>query len=101
MIALCGRVTNVPIIIHGTSTKEEFEVIKFFQNNAPFPLLLGKTWIEEDQIRRKAEEEATKNKKKELRDFIARNIDRLIKEQEVESKKHNPRELATKIGKMQ
>jgi hypothetical protein len=27
MITLCGRVTNVPVIIHGTLTKEEFEVI--------------------------------------------------------------------------
>jgi hypothetical protein len=54
MITLNGRVTNVPIIIHGTSTEEEFEVIKFVENNAPFPLLFGKTWIEKDQIRRKA-----------------------------------------------
>jgi hypothetical protein len=37
-------------------TEEEFEVIKFIGDNAPFPLLLGKTWIEKDQIRRKAEE---------------------------------------------
>jgi hypothetical protein len=59
MITLCGRVTNVPIIVHGTSTEEEFEVIKFIGDNAPFPLFLGKTWIEKDQIRRKAEEEAT------------------------------------------
>jgi hypothetical protein len=80
MITLCGRVTNVPVIIHGTSTEEEFEVIKFVENNVPFPLLLGKTWIEEDQIRRKEEEEDTEKKKKELRDFIARKIDRLIEE---------------------
>jgi hypothetical protein len=50
MINLCGRVTNVPMISHGTSTEEEFEVIKFFESNAPFSLLLGKTWIEKDQI---------------------------------------------------
>ena len=48
MITLCGKVTNVPIIIHGTSTQKEFEVIRFVDNNAPFPLLLGKTWIEKD-----------------------------------------------------
>jgi hypothetical protein len=42
MITLCGRVTNVPDIIHGTSTEEEFEVIKFVENNDLFPLLLGK-----------------------------------------------------------
>jgi hypothetical protein len=59
MITLCGRVTNVPVIIHRTSTEEEFEVIKFVENNAPFPLLLGKTWIERDRIIRKVEEEAT------------------------------------------
>ena len=86
MINLCGRVTNVPIIVHGTSTKEEFEVIWFVGDSAPFPLLLGKTWIEKDQIRRKAEEEATEKKKKELRDFITRKIDRLIEEREVKSK---------------
>jgi hypothetical protein len=86
MITLCGRLTNVPIIIHGTSTKEEFEVIKFVENNAPFPLLLGRTWIEKDKIRRKAEEEAIENKKIELRDFITRKIDRLIEEREDNSK---------------
>jgi hypothetical protein len=80
MITLCGRVTNVPVTICGTLTAEEFEVIKFIGDNTPFPLLLGKTWIEEDQVRRKAEEEATKKKKQELRDFIARKIDRLIEE---------------------
>jgi hypothetical protein len=74
MINLMGRVTNIPIISCETSTEEEFEVIKFVENNAPFPLLLGKTWIEKDHIRRKAEEEATERKKKELRDFIAKKI---------------------------
>jgi hypothetical protein len=69
MITLCGRVTNIPIIVNGTSIEEEFEVIKFVENNAPFPLLLGKPWIEKDQIRRKAEEEAIEKKKQELRDL--------------------------------
>jgi hypothetical protein len=59
MLTLCRRVTHVHIIIHGTSIEEEFEVIKFVENNAPFPPLLGKTWIEKDQIRRKTKEEAT------------------------------------------
>jgi hypothetical protein len=48
MMTLCGRITNVPIIIHGTSTEEEFEFIKFVENNSPFPLLVGRTWIEKD-----------------------------------------------------
>jgi hypothetical protein len=97
MITLCGRVTNVPVIIHGTSTQEEFEVNRFVENNDPSPLLLGTTWIEKDQIRRKAEEEATEKKKQELRDSIARRIDRLMEEREVESKKYNTRELYIKV----
>jgi hypothetical protein len=36
MITLCGRVTNIPMISHETSTEEEFEVIKFVENNALF-----------------------------------------------------------------
>ena len=48
MITLCGRVTNIPMISHETSIEEEFEVIKFFENIAPFPLLLGKNWIGKD-----------------------------------------------------
>jgi hypothetical protein len=43
MITLCGRLTHVPMIAHGTSTKEEFEVIKFVENIVPFSLLLGRT----------------------------------------------------------
>jgi hypothetical protein len=43
---------------HGYSTEEEFKVIKFVENNAPFSLLLGRTWIEKDQDIRKKEEEA-------------------------------------------
>ena len=75
MITLCGRVTNIPMIAHETSTEEEFEVIKFVENNTPFTLLLGKPRVEKNQIRRKAEEEATKQKKQELRDFISRKIE--------------------------
>jgi len=86
IITLCRRVTNVPIIFHGTSTKKEFEVIRFVGDSAPFPMFLGKTWIEKDKIRRKEEKEATEKKKKELRDFIARKINSLIEEQEDKSK---------------
>jgi hypothetical protein len=87
MITLCGRVTNIPMISHETSTGREFEVTKFVENNTPFPLLLEKTWIEKDHIRRKEEEECTEQKKKELRDFITRTIERIIEEQEDKSKK--------------
>ena len=49
MITLFGRLTQTSMISHGTSTEEEFEVVKFIENNAPFAMLLGKTWIEKDQ----------------------------------------------------
>jgi hypothetical protein len=35
---------------HGTSTEEEFEIVKFVDNNAPFSVLIGKPWINKDQI---------------------------------------------------
>ena len=65
MMTLCGRVTNVPIIVHGTSTEEEFEVIRFVGDSAPFPLLLGKTcigWIRlEGKQRKKLQKIKRKN----------------------------------------
>ena len=65
---------------HGSLIEEEFEVIKFVENNDPFSLLLGITWIEKDQVRKKEEEEALEQKNKELRDFMARRIARLLEE---------------------
>jgi hypothetical protein len=49
-------------------------------------ILLGKTWIEKDHIRRKQEEEDLEQKKKELRYFMARRITHLLKEQKDQSK---------------
>jgi hypothetical protein len=57
MITLCGRLTQIPMSAHVTLTEEEFEVVKVFENNAPFSILIGKTWVEKDQIRREQEEE--------------------------------------------
>jgi hypothetical protein len=62
VITLCGILTQTSMSAHGTSTEEEFEVVKFIENNDPFSILLGKTWIEKDQTRRK-EEEALEQKK--------------------------------------
>jgi hypothetical protein len=42
LITICGILVHVPMIAHGTSTKEELEVIKFVENNTPFSLFLGK-----------------------------------------------------------
>ena len=43
--------------VNATQTKEDFEIIKFIENNAPFTMLLGEPWIERDQARRQEEEE--------------------------------------------
>jgi hypothetical protein len=63
MITLCGILTQISMSAHGTLTEEEFEIVKFVENNAPFSILLGKTWIDKDQIRRKQEEEDLEQKK--------------------------------------
>jgi hypothetical protein len=36
LITLCGRLTQIPMIAHGASTEEEFEVIKFVEKTTPF-----------------------------------------------------------------
>jgi hypothetical protein len=48
MINLCGKITQIPMTGNGTSTEEDFEIIKFIENSAPFTMLLGKPWIERD-----------------------------------------------------
>jgi hypothetical protein len=73
---------QIPMNVNGTSTEEDFEIIKFIEDNAPFTMLLGKPWIERDQARRKEEEEVLEQKKQELKDFITRRIAHLIEEQE-------------------
>ena len=50
LITLCGILSHVPMVSHGASMEEAFEFIKFFENNAPFALFLGRTWIEKNQI---------------------------------------------------
>jgi hypothetical protein len=66
---------------HGTSTKEDFEIVKFVENDAPFSILLGKPWIEKDQARIK-DEEVLEKKKQELKYFMTRRIAHLIEEKE-------------------
>jgi hypothetical protein len=41
MVTLCGRITQIAMSTHGASIEEEFEVIKFIEDHAPFPYLLG------------------------------------------------------------
>jgi hypothetical protein len=43
LITLCGKLTQISMSAHGTSTEEDFEIVKFIENNTPFAILLGKT----------------------------------------------------------
>jgi hypothetical protein len=93
MVTLCGRITRIAMSTHEASTEEEFEVIKFIEDYAPFPAFLGKILIEKDQIQRKEEKEALEQKKQELMEFMTRKIAYLMEEQENISKLLNTREL--------
>jgi hypothetical protein len=64
-------------------------------------MLLGKTWIEKDQIRRKQEEEDLEQKNKELRDFMARRIVHLLEEQENHSKLLRTKDMDIKVERTQ
>jgi hypothetical protein len=67
LINLCGKLTWIPMNVDGTSTEEDFEIIRFIENSAPFTMVLGKPWIERDQAIRKEEEEVLEQKKQELK----------------------------------
>jgi hypothetical protein len=86
--------------VNGTSIGEDFEVVKFIENNAPFTMLLGKPWIEKDQTRRK-EEEVLEQKKKELKDFMTRRIAQLIEKQENRLKILRTRDLDVEVARTQ
>jgi hypothetical protein len=96
MINLCGRLTQMSMSGHGSSTKEYFEVVKFIETDTPFSMLLGKTWIEKDQARRK-QEEVLEQKKKELKYFMTRRITHLIKEQKNREKLFRTRNLDVEV----
>ena len=85
---------------HGASIEEYFEVVRFIENNTPFTMLLGKTWIEKDQTRRN-EEEALEQKKQELKDFMTRRITHLIAEQENISKLLRTKNLDHEVERTQ
>jgi hypothetical protein len=101
LITLCGRLTQTSMSAHGTSTEEEFDIVKFVENSDPFAIFLGKAWIEKDQIRWKQEEENLEQKKKELRDFMARRIVHLIEEQENQSNLLKTKYMDVEVEKTQ
>jgi len=71
----------MPMSVNGTLTEEDFEIIKFVEDNAPFTMLIGKPWIDREQDRQKEEEIILEQKKQELKDFMTRRIAYLIEEQ--------------------
>jgi hypothetical protein len=99
MINLCGRLAKIPMTVNGTSTEEDFEIIKFIEDNTPFTMLLGKPWIDRDQARRKEEEEFLEQKKQELKYFMTRRITHLIEEQENRSKLFNTRDPDVEVAR--
>jgi hypothetical protein len=89
LVNLCGRLTWIPMIINGTSTEEDFEIIKFVDENTSFTMLIGKPWIDREQARRREEEKVLEQKKQELKDFMTRRIAHLIEEQKNRSQIFN------------
>jgi hypothetical protein len=81
LVNLCGRLTQISMNVNGTSTEEDFEIIKFIEDNAPFTMLLGNPWIERDQARKKEEEKVLEQQRQELKDFMTKKIAQLIEEQ--------------------
>jgi hypothetical protein len=100
LIKLRGKITQRSMSAHLTSTEEEFDVVKFIENNAPFAILLGKPWIERDETRRK-ENEFLEQKKQELKDFMTRRITHLIEEQENRSKLFRTKNLDVEVERTQ
>jgi hypothetical protein len=100
LITLCGRLTQISMNTHETSSEEYFEVVKFIENNAPFAMLLGKPWIERVQDKRK-EEEVLEQKKQELKDFMTRRITHLIEEKENRLKLFRTRNLDVEVERTQ
>jgi hypothetical protein len=42
LVNLCGKLARIPMHVNGTSTEEDFEIIKFIEDSTPFTMLLGK-----------------------------------------------------------
>ena len=52
LVNLCGNLTQISMNAHGALTEEDFEIVKFVEDNVRFTMLLGKPWIEKDQARK-------------------------------------------------
>jgi hypothetical protein len=86
LMMLCGKLAQIPMTVNGTLIEEYFEIIKFIEDGATFPMLLGKPCIERYQAKKKEEEKVLQQQRQELKDFMTRRIAELIEEQENKSK---------------
>jgi hypothetical protein len=83
--------------VNGTSTEEDFEIIKFIGDSTPFTMLLRKPWIERYQARKKEEKEVFEQQRQELKYFMTRRITQLIGEHENKSKLFDTRSPNSKV----
>jgi hypothetical protein len=97
LVNLRGRLAQIPMIVNGALTKEDFEIIKFVEDRAPFTMLTGKPWIDRDQARRKEGEEFLEQKKKELKESMTKRIAHLIEEQKRRLQIFNTRNLDVEV----
>jgi hypothetical protein len=51
LVKLCGKLAQIPMNVNRTSTEEDFEIIKFIEDNTPFTMLIGKYWIDRARAR--------------------------------------------------
>jgi hypothetical protein len=89
LVKLCGRITQIPMTVNGTSTKEDFEIIKFVEDNARFTMLIGKPYIDREWARQREEAKVLEQKKQELKDFMTRRIAHLMQKQKSRSQIFN------------
>jgi hypothetical protein len=74
LVNLCERLNHISMNANGTSIEEDFEIIKFIEDNALFTMLLRNPWIERGQARKKEEEIFLEQQRQELKDFMTRRI---------------------------
>jgi hypothetical protein len=98
-VNLCGKFTQISMNDHGAWTEEDFEIVKFVEDNALFNMLLGKPWIEKDQARKQEAKKDLEKQRQELRDFMTRRIAQLIEERENRSRVLDPRNLDDEVDR--
>jgi hypothetical protein len=92
LMMLCGKLAQIPMTVNGTSTKEDFEIIKFIKDNAPFTTLLAAQRIADLEIRTVPE---TPQEIRDLREATARSAVSIMKSLSLECKQLSSRSAQT------